>query len=190
VLIVDVQLAGTDGIALLQQALEVDSRLMSIVMTGHGNIELAVRAMKSGAADFSDQTVSKSELVRRVASRDYWNSIAFRQENTVLTRTLDSLRQHTTADGAAGRFQPRESALRNGSTSPNSNEGVAEGEKRVTERVAALRQREQAHRGVADGAIRGKLAQSARHGGRRSGVTLVHDRAESPARYWSRKNAR
>ena len=52
VLIVDVQLATTDGIAFLERALEVDSRILSIIMTGHGNIELAVRAMRAGAGIF------------------------------------------------------------------------------------------------------------------------------------------
>ena len=40
------QLGGADGIAFLQ-ALDIDNRLLGIVMTGHGNIELAVRAMQN-----------------------------------------------------------------------------------------------------------------------------------------------
>ncbi|MDP9132406.1 MAG: response regulator, partial [Nitrospirota bacterium] len=80
VLIVDVQLATTDGIALLERALEVDSRILSIVMTGHGNIELAVRAMKAGAADFLTKPF-QIELVHLAVSR-LLELYRLRQENT------------------------------------------------------------------------------------------------------------
>ena len=86
VLIVDVQLATTDGIAFLERALEVDSRILSIIMTGHGNIELAVRAMRAGAADFLTKPF-QIELVRLAVSR-LLELYRLRQENTVLTRTL------------------------------------------------------------------------------------------------------
>lgn len=141
VLIVDVQLAGTDGIAFLQQALEVDSRLLSIVMTGHGNIELAVRAMKSGAADFLTKPF-EVELVRQSVSR-LLELYRLRQENTVLTRTLIrsgniQLRTVPLADFSRGNRPFGTDDV------TEFERGVTEGEKRVTERVAVLRQREQA----------------------------------------------
>ena len=134
VLIVDVQLAGTDGIAFLQQALEVDSRLLSIVMTGHGNIELAVRAMKSGAADFLTKPF-EVELVRQSVSR-LLELYRLRQENTVLTRTLIR----------SGNIQLRTVPLADFSRGnrPFGTDDVTEFERGVTEGDAALRQREQA----------------------------------------------
>lgn len=140
VVIVDVQLGGTDGIAFLQQALDVDNRLLGIVMTGHGNIELAVRAMKSGAADFLTKPF-QVELVRLAVSR-LLELYRLRQENTVLTRTLIrsgniQLRTVPLADFSRGN-QPF------GTNDVTEFErGVAEGEKRSTERVAAARLREQ-----------------------------------------------
>lgn len=141
VLIVDVQLAGTDGIGFLQQALDVDNRLLGIVMTGHGNIELAVRAMKSGAADFLTKPL-EVEIVRPAVSR-LLELYRLRQENTVLTRTLIrsgniQLRTVPLADFSRGNrpFGTDDAT--------EFERGVAEGEKRATERVAALRQREQA----------------------------------------------
>lgn len=141
VLIVDVQLAGTDGIGFLQQALDVDNRLLGIVMTGHGNIELAVRAMKSGAADFLTKPL-EVEIVRLAVSR-LLELYRLRQENTVLTRTLIrsgniQLRTVPLADFSRGNrpFGTDDAT--------EFERGVAEGEKRATERVAALRQREQA----------------------------------------------
>ena len=141
VLIVDVQLAGTDGIGFLQQAFDVDNRLLGIVMTGHGNIELAVRAMKSGAADFLTKPF-EVELVRQAVSR-LLELYRLRQENTVLTRTLIrsgniQLRTVPLADFSRGN-RPF------GTDDVSEYErGMVEGEKRVTERVAAMRQREQA----------------------------------------------
>lgn len=136
VVVVDVQLAGADGIAFLQQALDIDNRLLGIVMTGHGNIELAVRAMKSGAADFLTKPF-QVELVRRSVSR-LLELYRLRQENTVLTRTLIrsgniQLRTVPLADFSRGNrpFGMNDEA--------EFERGVSEGEKRVS----AARQREQ-----------------------------------------------
>jgi DNA-binding NtrC family response regulator len=51
-LLSDLMMPGTDGIALLQQALEIDPNLVGIIMTGQGTIPTAVEAMKSGAFDY------------------------------------------------------------------------------------------------------------------------------------------
>jgi len=140
VVIVDVQLGGADGITFLQQALGIDNRLLGIVMTGHGNIELAVRAMKSGAADFLTKPF-QVELVRLAVSR-LLELYRLRQENTVLTRTLIrsgniQLRPVPLADFSRGNrpFGTEDQT--------EFERGVTEGEKRSTERLAAARQREQ-----------------------------------------------
>jgi two-component system sensor histidine kinase/response regulator len=52
VLMTDLQMPEMNGISLLRAAHEVDSVLMGIVMTGHGTIDTAVDAMKSGALDY------------------------------------------------------------------------------------------------------------------------------------------
>ncbi|HKB02437.1 MAG TPA: sigma-54 dependent transcriptional regulator [Gemmataceae bacterium] len=51
-LLSDLMMPGTDGIALLKQALEIDPNLVGIIMTGQGTIQTAVEAMKSGAFDY------------------------------------------------------------------------------------------------------------------------------------------
>lgn len=50
--IVDVLLPDRDGIAVLEEAQRIDSRMIGIVMTGAASVELAVRAMQAGAVDF------------------------------------------------------------------------------------------------------------------------------------------
>ncbi len=141
VLIVDVQLATSDGIDFLERALDVDSRVLSIVMTGHANIELAVRAMKAGAADFLTKPF-QIELVHLAVSR-LLELYRLRQENTVLTRSLIrsgniQLRTVPLADFSRG------NRLFGTDDATEFERGVAEGEKRVTERVSAMRQKEQA----------------------------------------------
>lgn len=51
-LVIDVILPDRDGIAVLEEAQLIDSRMMGVVMTGAASIELAVRSMQAGAVDF------------------------------------------------------------------------------------------------------------------------------------------
>jgi two-component system, sensor histidine kinase and response regulator len=51
-LLTDLMMPEMDGIALLQAALQRDTNLVGIIMTGEGTITTAVEAMKSGALDY------------------------------------------------------------------------------------------------------------------------------------------
>ncbi|MBI1176301.1 response regulator [bacterium] len=51
-LLTDLMMPEMDGAQLLRAALELEPDLVSIVMTGHGSIDSAVEAMKSGALDY------------------------------------------------------------------------------------------------------------------------------------------
>jgi DNA-binding NtrC family response regulator len=50
-LLTDLMMPGMDGIALLAAARRIDPELVGIMMTGHGTIDTAVRAMQAGALD-------------------------------------------------------------------------------------------------------------------------------------------
>ena len=52
VLLTDLVMPGKTGIELLRAALEIDSQLVGVVMTGEGSIATAVEAMRSGATDY------------------------------------------------------------------------------------------------------------------------------------------
>lgn len=52
VLLTDLMMPGMDGIALLGAAREIDPQVVCIVMTGHGAVETAVKAMQAGALDY------------------------------------------------------------------------------------------------------------------------------------------
>jgi two-component system, LuxR family, response regulator FixJ len=66
VLITDLLMPGHDGIEVLCEAICILPELPVIVVTGHGNIPLAVVAMKKGAKDFIEKPVDKDALLRSV----------------------------------------------------------------------------------------------------------------------------
>lgn len=62
-IISDVRLPGRDGMALLREALALDGELPVVLITGHGDVSLAVQAMKAGAYDFIEKPFSPEYLV-------------------------------------------------------------------------------------------------------------------------------
>ena len=67
--ITDVRMPQMDGLELLRRLRALDLALPVIVMTGHGDIPLAVETMKAGAADFFEKPFSDDLMlaaVRRV----------------------------------------------------------------------------------------------------------------------------
>ncbi len=68
-LLIDAALPGISGLQLLQKLAAGRIALPSIMVTGLGDIDMAVQAMKAGAADFMEKPVKEAELlacVRRV----------------------------------------------------------------------------------------------------------------------------
>jgi signal transduction histidine kinase len=63
VLITDLMMPEMDGITLLRAAQEIDRDLVGLVMTGHGTIDTAVEAMKSGALDYILKPFNLSTIV-------------------------------------------------------------------------------------------------------------------------------
>jgi two-component system response regulator FixJ len=66
--IVDVRMPGMDGITLLNELRRRGHSMPVIVVTGHGDIPLAVQAMKAGAVDFVEKPYANetiTEAVRR-----------------------------------------------------------------------------------------------------------------------------
>lgn len=68
VLVSDVKLPGIDGMTLLERAKKIDVDLPVILVTGHGDISMAVRAMRMGAYDFIEKPFS-TERLNDVVSR-------------------------------------------------------------------------------------------------------------------------
>ena len=66
-LLVDAVMPGMGGLELLRRLESGNRPLKTIVMTGHGDIAMAVMAMKAGAADYIAKPIESSELLVLVA---------------------------------------------------------------------------------------------------------------------------
>lgn len=62
-LIVDVRMPGIDGLTLQRMIAESSFAPPVILITGHGDVSMAVRAMKNGAFDFVEKPVDDEKLV-------------------------------------------------------------------------------------------------------------------------------
>ena len=68
VLIADIRLPGMDGLELQQRLIERRLSFPLIAMTGHGDVPLAVRAMKAGALDFIEKPAAAEAILNSVAA--------------------------------------------------------------------------------------------------------------------------
>jgi DNA-binding NtrC family response regulator len=66
IVVTDMRLPGMDGMALLRWVNQLDPNLPVIIITGHGDVTLAVEAMRSGAYDFMQKPFSTADLVEVV----------------------------------------------------------------------------------------------------------------------------
>src|SRR6218665_3503753 len=63
IVITDVRLPGMDGRALQAQVLATDPSIPVILITAHGDLEMAVQAMRGGAYDFIEKPFAPERLV-------------------------------------------------------------------------------------------------------------------------------
>ncbi|WP_346893122.1 sigma-54 dependent transcriptional regulator [uncultured Roseibium sp.] len=62
VLVTDIRMPGEDGFQVMRKAFEIDPALPVVLITGHGDVPLAVEAMRAGAYDFMEKPFSVSSL--------------------------------------------------------------------------------------------------------------------------------
>jgi two-component system, LuxR family, response regulator FixJ len=67
-IITDVRMPGVSGIDLLRRLGEMQIKMPVIVITGHGDVPLAVEAMKAGAVDFLEKPFDDELLIGLVRS--------------------------------------------------------------------------------------------------------------------------
>jgi two-component system response regulator FixJ len=64
----DVRMPNLDGLELLKRLRETNKALPIIIMTGHGDIPLAVEAMKLGAIDFIEKPFEDDRLIGTITA--------------------------------------------------------------------------------------------------------------------------
>ncbi len=82
----DIKMPKMDGIEVLQEANSLDLNVPFIMLTGHGNIETAVGAMKLGAYDFIPKPPDLNRLLTAV--RHGIENKTLRKENSKLKKTV------------------------------------------------------------------------------------------------------
>jgi two-component system C4-dicarboxylate transport response regulator DctD len=67
VVVSDIRMPGMDGMTLLGRVREIDPDLPVILITGHGDVQLAVAAMREGAYDFVEKPFNAQDFADRTA---------------------------------------------------------------------------------------------------------------------------
>lgn len=65
-LLLDVRMPGMSGLQLQEVLRERGVKLVVVVLTGHADVPMAVRAMKAGAADFIEKPFNPQHLIERI----------------------------------------------------------------------------------------------------------------------------
>jgi two-component system, LuxR family, response regulator FixJ len=65
-LILDIRMPGMSGLELQQKLLQMDVSIPIVFITGHGDVPMAVEAMKRGAVDFIRKPFKDDELLERI----------------------------------------------------------------------------------------------------------------------------
>ncbi|EJO95241.1 sigma-54-dependent transcriptional regulator [Ectopseudomonas hydrolytica] len=66
IVVSDVRMPGSDGLQLLDKLLQVDADLPVILVTGHGDVPMAVQALRQGAYDFIEKPFTPERLLDSV----------------------------------------------------------------------------------------------------------------------------
>jgi two-component system response regulator FixJ len=113
-ILLDVRMPGMDGIEVQQTLRQRGIFLPVIVLTGHGDVNIAVQAMKAGAVDFIEKPFEKAILLRAIESG--------------LERLEESGRNLARAEEAQARLQiltPREQDVLQGLVRGHPNKTIA-----------------------------------------------------------------
>jgi len=110
----DVRMPGLDGIELLKRMKAQQSSFPILIMTGHGDVPLAVEAMKLGAVDFLEKPFEDDRLVTMIET-------AIRQAEPAAKS--DSISQDIAARVAS--LSPRERQVMEGLIAGLSNKLIA-----------------------------------------------------------------
>ncbi len=66
VVICDIRMPEMDGLVFLTKVRKLDKLLPVVLITGHGDVKLAVKSLKLGATDFLEKPFNPEELLKKV----------------------------------------------------------------------------------------------------------------------------
>ncbi|MFD2183891.1 response regulator transcription factor [Rhodoplanes azumiensis] len=90
VVVADVKMPGTDGIALVRELARRGVRLPVVLISGHADVAMAVAAIKAGADDFIEKPIDDTALVAAI--------------NRALARTFEEFAAQRAKESLAVRF--------------------------------------------------------------------------------------
>ncbi|WP_417796307.1 sigma-54-dependent transcriptional regulator [Terasakiella pusilla] len=102
IVITDIKMPNMDGLAFMEQVQKIDKDLPVILITGHGDVTMAVQAMRDGAYDFIEKPFP-SDLLIDVASRAM-ERLTLIKENRKLREKLK--KQGELPTGLMGKSKP------------------------------------------------------------------------------------
>jgi two-component system, LuxR family, response regulator FixJ len=91
--LLDMRMPGMNGLECLREIKRRDAILSVVMVTAHGEVELAVEAMKNGALDFLEKPVTAQRVLEAVrAALDLsWEAYGVRRDRTRRERSLARL---------------------------------------------------------------------------------------------------
>ena len=113
-IITDVRMPGLSGIDLLRRVKELGIEVPVIVITGHGDVPLAVEAMRFGAVDFLEKPFDDEVLLQSVRA-------ALRQQAGAAKRQSE----RAEIEGRLGTLSPRERDVLGGLVAGRANKQIA-----------------------------------------------------------------
>ncbi|PHJ42892.1 sigma-54 dependent transcriptional regulator [Vibrio sp. PID17_43] len=87
IIITDIHMPVMDGLEFMDALLGKNHQFQFIVLTGHGDVKTAVKAMKSGAYDFLEKPFSTEQLLKSLNNAS--DKLTLLRENVWLKKELD-----------------------------------------------------------------------------------------------------
>jgi two-component system response regulator FixJ len=92
-LLLDVRMPGMSGLELQRKLQDQDITLQIVFITGHGDVPMAVRALKAGASDFIEKPFNEQDLLDRIQTclkydEHFWHTRQALEEAAARFETL------------------------------------------------------------------------------------------------------
>jgi FixJ family two-component response regulator len=115
-IVIDVRLPDMNGLEFQAQLTRMGVRLPVVIMTGHGDIPMSVRAMKRGAVDFLSKPFHDQDMLdavtaaierdrqRRIVDGDFWRmqnrfeTLSPREQQVMLLVTVGKMNKQVAGD--------------------------------------------------------------------------------------------